>query len=759
MVITTTLGFPRIGPKRELKAALEAHWAGKLAAEGLHHTARCVRQDLHRRAAAAGLGMLPVGDFALYDHVLDMALTLGAVPARFDGAAHGAGLDLAFAMARGDRGIAALEMTKWFDTNYHYLVPELDEPTRFGLAWPKQRELWQEASAAGHATRAVLLGPLTFLTLAKVTAENRVRHLDSLLDAYAELLADLAAHGVREVQLDEPALVADLPSFAVEALPNVYERLRAATPELRLWLTPYFGGLDGPTLARVLRLPIDVLHLDLVRAPLQLDAVLPILPTHLALSLGLVDGRNIWVTDLGRAIGMAERAAAALGSERIAVATSCSLLHVPYTAAEETDLDPELRSWLAFMDEKLAELTVIGRAVDAGRAAVAAELDANRQALESRRRSARVRDFGARDRAAAVTADMARRRSPYPERRRAQQDKLHLPLLPATTIGSFPQTLEVRRARTRQRRGEISAESYEAFLRAETEKAVRLQEELGLDVLVHGEFERTDMVEYFGQQLAGFAFTRAGWVQSYGSRCVKPPIIYGDVARPHVMTVAWSSYAQSLTGRPVKGMLTGPVTILQWSFVRDDQPRSTTCRQIALAIRDEVQDLERAGIGLIQIDEPALREGLPLRREDWAAYLAWAGECFRIAASGVADSTQIHTHMCYAEFNDIIAAIAELDADVISIETTRSQMALLEAFSDFRYPNEIGPGVWDIHSPRVPEATEMAALLRRAAEHIPVERLWVNPDCGLKTRGWEETRAALANLVQAARDLRTELAQ
>ena len=487
--------------------------------------------------------------------------------------------------------------------------------------------------------------------------------------------------------------------------------------------------------------------------------MLPILPTHLALSLGLVDGRNIWVTDLERAIGTAERAAAALGSERIAVATSCSLLHVPYTAAEESDLDPELRSWLAFMDEKLAELTVIGRAVDAGRAAVAAELDANRQALESRRRSARVRDFGARDRAAAVTADMARRRSPYPERRRAQQDKLHLPLLPTTTIGSFPQTLEVRRARTRQRRGEISAESYEAFLRAETEKAVRLQEELGLDVLVHGEFERTDMVEYFGQRLAGFAFTRAGWVQSYGSRCVKPPIIYGDVARPYVMTVAWSSYAQSLTGRPVKGMLTGPVTILQWSFVRDDQPRSTTCRQIALAIRDEVQDLERAGIGLIQIDEPALREGLPLRREDWAAYLAWAGECFRIAASGVADSTQIHTHMCYAEFNDIIAAIAELDADVISIETTRSQMALLEAFSDFRYPNEIGPGVWDIHSPRVPEATEMAALLRRAAEHIPVERLWVNPDCGLKTRGWEETRAALANLVQAARDLRTELAR
>ncbi len=763
MVLTTVLGLPRIGAKRELKTALEAYWGGRSDVAALRQAAAGRRADHFARTDRAGLGESPVGDFALYDHVLDTALALGAVPPRFAGLRDAAPLELEFALARGVSGggaaLAALEMTKWFDTNYHYLVPELSPATRFESRWSKHRELWSEAKAAGRQARPVLLGPLTFLRLAKIegNAEPPAALVESLLEAYAAFLADLEADGVGSVQIDEPALVLD-PTPGLAALAeNAFQRLRRAAPGLRLWLATYFGAIAADLLPTVKRLPVDVLHLDLVRGGGQLEALLPGLPEGMGLSLGLVDGRNVWITDLERAIATAERAAGRLGPERVAIAASCSLLHVPYEAATETTLDAELRSWLAFAQEKMAELAVIGRALDSGRSAVASALDANRSALEARRRAPRVVDAAVRDRMAAVVPAMARRTSGYAERSRLQRSRLGLPLLPTTTIGSFPQTKEVRTARAAARKGEISNAEYTSFLREATTDAVRRQEAIGLDVLVHGEFERNDMVEYFGEQLSGVAFTQGGWVQSYGSRCVKPPIIYGDVARPQPMTVEWARFAQSLTDRPMKGMLTGPVTILQWSFVRDDQPRSATCRQIALAIRDEVQDLERAGIGIIQIDEPALREGLPLRRADWEAYLAWAGECFRLAASGVADATQIHTHMCYAEFNDIIEAIADLDADVISIETTRSRMELLQAFATFAYPNEIGPGIWDIHSPRVPGVEEMEELLLRAASRIPADRLWVNPDCGLKTRGWDEVSAALANLVGAARNVRARV--
>ncbi len=763
MVLTTVLGLPRIGAKRELKTALESFWAGRSDAAALGQAAAARRADLFARADRAGLGEVPVGDFALYDHVLDTALALGAIPRRFAELRGADPLDLAFALARGVSGggasLAALEMTKWFDTNYHYLVPELSPSTRFEGRWDKHRQLWSEARSAGRQARPVLVGPLTFLRLAKIedNAAPSAALVDSLLDAYAAFLADLEASGAKSVQIDEPALVLDPAPGTAELLEKSFRRLRRAAPGLRLWLATYFGPIATELRPTVKHLPVDVLHLDLVRGGSQLEALLPDLPAGMGLSLGLVDGRNIWITDLERAIGTAGRVAERLGPERVAVAGSCSLLHVPYEAATETALDPELRSWLAFAQEKMAEIAVIGRAVDSGRAAVASALEANRAALESRRRAPRVVDPAVRDRMAAVTPDMARRRSGYAERSRLQRRRLKLPLLPTTTIGSFPQTREVRTARAAARKGEISNAEYISFLREATADAVRRQEAIGLDVLVHGEFERNDMVEYFGEQLSGVAFTQGGWVQSYGSRCVKPPVIYGDVARPEPMTVEWARFAQSLTERPMKGMLTGPVTILQWSFVRDDQPRAATCRQLALAIRDEVQDLEQAGIGIIQIDEPALREGLPLRRQDWQGYLAWAGECFRLAASGVADETQIHTHMCYAEFNDIIEAIAGLDADVISIETTRSRMELLHAFGTYNYPNEIGPGIWDIHSPRVPSVAEMEELLLRAAVCIPADRLWVNPDCGLKTRGWAEVEQALGNLVAATRNLRAKL--
>ncbi|MEN5117695.1 5-methyltetrahydropteroyltriglutamate--homocysteine S-methyltransferase [Luteimonas sp. TWI662] len=752
----TNLGFPRIGRKRELKRAVERHWRGEADAAQLQAVARDLRLRHWRLQREAGVATPPSNDFSLYDQVLDAAFGFDAIPERYRALADADPLAGYFALARGHQqdgiDLHALEMTKWFDTNYHYLVPELQAGQRFALRDDKPVREYLEAKAEGIETRPVLLGPVTLLWLSKtVDGSDRFALLDALLPVYAELLARLHAAGAAWVQIDEPALVLDLDPAVRAAFDRAYATLaQGARP--KLLLATYFGALDD-NLPLAASLPVDGLHVDLVRGREQLDAVLGALPAGRTLSLGLVDGRNIWRTRLDDALVLARYAIDARGGDAVWLAPSCSLLHVPVDLAGETALDDELRGWLAFARQKLDELRLLAEALadpDAAEPALAKARDA----IAARRASPRVQRPAVAARVAALDASASRRATPYAARRAAQDALRPLPLWPTTTIGSFPQTLEVREARAAHKSGKLSQADYDAFIADQIAQCVRVQEDLGLDVLVHGEFERNDMVEYFGEQLDGFAFTKNGWVQSYGSRCVKPPVIYGDVARPAPMTVRWSRYAQSLTPRPMKGMLTGPVTVLQWSFVRDDQSRADTCRQIALALRDEVTDLEAAGIGVIQIDEPALREGLPLRRADWAAYLDWAVESFRISASGVADTTQIHTHMCYSEFNDIIEAVAAMDADVISIETSRSRMELLEAFVRFRYPNGIGPGVYDIHSPRVPDVEEMTALLRRAAESIPVAQLWVNPDCGLKTRGWPETRAALSALVAAARTLR-----
>ncbi len=751
------LGFPRIGARRELKRATEAFWAGEHDLAALERTAAELRAANWATQRAAGVDVVPANDFSFYDQVLDLTATLGAVPPRFGHGGGPVGLDTYFAMARGTDAAPAMEMTKWFDTNYHYIVPELHAQQRFELASSKAVDEFREAKAQGLHTRPVLIGPLTWLALGKSKEPGfePLTLLPRLLPVYAELLERLAAAGADWVQIDEPVLALDLTAAQRDAYTRAYAALADAGP--KLMLATYFEGLrDNTELAA--SLPVAGLHVDLVRAPDQLEPVQAALRPDSVLSLGVVDGRNVWRTDLDAALAPVERAVARLGAERIEVAPSCSLLHSPVDLDLETDLDPELKSWMAFAKQKLGEVATLAQAAGEGREAVAEALAASRDAVASRRRSPRIHNAAVAERLAAVGPADARRASPYDERRAAQRAHLDLPPFPTTTIGSFPQTREVRQKRAAFRRGDLDRAAYERFLEAETERAVRLQEELGLDVLVHGEFERNDMVEYFGEQLGGFAFTRHGWVQSYGSRYVKPPVIFGDVTRPAPMTVRWSAFAQSLTDRPVKGMLTGPVTILQWSFVRDDIPRADTCRQIALAIRDEVQDLEEAGVRLIQIDEPAMREGLPLRRADWDHYLAWAVACFRLASSGVADATQIHTHMCYAEFNDIMPSIAALDADVISIETSRSAMELLDGFVDFRYPNEIGPGVWDIHSPRVPASDEMRRLLEKAVHVLPRERLWVNPDCGLKTRGWPEVKASLAHMVEAAKALRDDAA-
>jgi len=699
---------------------------------------------------------VPCNDFSLYDHVLDTAFGFDAIPQRYRALADADPLAGYFAMARGRQqdgtDLPALEMTKWFDTNYHYLVPELHAGQRFALRSDKPVAEFLEAKALGLNARPVLLGPVSFLLLSKtVDGSDRLALLDALLPAYAELLDRLRAAGAQWVHLDEPCLVLDLDDDDRGAFRRAYAAL-AGADRPKLLLATYFGALgDNAELAA--SLPVDGLHVDLVRAPGQLDAVLDALPPERLLSLGLVDGRNVWRTDLDRALALAQRARDRVGGDRLQLAPSCSLLHAPIDATLETALPADLHGWLAFARQKIEELRTLADALN-GLPSAASTLDVARERLAARGASPRVHRPAVAARVASLEAGAGRRASAYPARRTAQRARLRLPPFPTTTIGSFPQTHAVRQARARHRSGKLSQADYDAFLAAETERCVRVQEQVGLDVLVHGEFERNDMVEYFGEQLDGFAFTRNGWVQSYGSRCVKPPIIYGDVSRPAPMTVRWSQYAQSLTQRPMKGMLTGPVTVLQWSFVRDDQPREATCRQIALALRDEVLDLERAGIGVIQIDEPALREGLPLRRADWQAYLDWAVACFRIAASGVRDETQVHTHMCYSEFNDIIEAVAAMDADVISIETSRSRMELLDAFVQFKYPNEIGPGVYDIHSPRVPDQAEMVELLEKATAVLAPEQLWINPDCGLKTRGWPETRAALEAMVAAAQAMR-----
>lgn len=763
MVTTSNLGCARIGANRELKKVLEKYWSGKSPADELLAVGKTIRHENWQMQQEAGIHTLPVGDFSLYDHVLDTAFLLDVIPQRFRDMQFTSDLDLYFAMARGRagaHGAQALEMTKWFDTNYHYLVPEFQASETFQLRGAKLIDHYKEATTLGYRSRPVILGPASFLHLGKsrVPGLQPFDLVEPAIHGYERLLQALAASGATSVQIDEPLLALDLTEEQRQAIGYAFQRFSTAVPQMKILVATYFGAL-GANLDLALHLPISALHLDLVRAPEQLDDALRHAPSSLTLSLGLVDGRNIWRTDLNRALAMAERAVDRLSSDRVSIAPSCSLLHVPCDLNLETSLAPEIKSWLAFGRQKLHEVAIIAKALNTGRNSVRAELDDNARMLTARRTSPRVVHSDTQERLAAVGTRDLTRRTDHGHRSRQQQALLHLPALPTTTIGSFPQTEELRRQRLRMKKHEISTAEYDGFIRKEIENTIRQQEAIGLDVLVHGEAERNDMVEYFGELLGGFAFTENGWVQSYGSRCVKPPLIYGDVFRKAPMTVAWWQFAQSLTPRPVKGMLTGPVTILQWSFVRDDQPRRDTCLQIALAIRDETLDLERAGCRIIQIDEPALREGLPLRVADAPAYLSWAVDCFKLASAGAGDATQIHTHMCYADFNDIVDAIAAMDADVISLESARSQMELLDAFAQHHYPNDIGPGVYDIHSPRVPDEAEMMALLAKALQAIPVEHLWVNPDCGLKTRRWEEATPALLNMVAAARRMRERISQ
>ena len=700
----------------------------------------------------AGIQLIPVGDFSYYDQMLNMTTLLGAAPSRFGFTDSTLNLTQYFTLARGDKSNFAMEMTKWFDTNYHYLVPEFLNTTEFRLGSEWLFEEVEEAQVLGINAKPVLIGPLTYLYLGKEkhAGLRRLNLLPKLIPVYQQILARLKAQGVEWVQIDEPALVLDLPQEWVDALAPTYAALSQGAP--KILLATYFDSVEKH--AELLKaLPVAGLHIDLVRAPYQADSFLRNFPEDKILSVGIVDGRNIWRCNIAAALQKLNTLRETLG-ERLWVAPSCSLLHVPVDLAQETNLDKTLKSWMAFATQKLAEVATLARGATQGKEAIAPQLSQTNAALESRVYSPKVYDRAVRKRMAALTPQDAQRQSPFAERIAKQQARFNLPAFPTTTIGSFPQTADIRAARADYKQSRISAAEYQAEMRAEIQRAVRKQEALGLNVLVHGEAERNDMVEYFGEQLQGFAFTEYGWVQSYGSRCVKPPIIYGDISRPHPMTVEWAQYAQSLTGKPMKGMLTGPITILQWSFVRNDIPRADTALQIALAIRDEVRDLEQADIAIIQIDEAAMREGLPLKKSDWPFYLDWSVRAFRVCSSGVKNDTQIHTHMCYSEFNDILPAIAAMDADVITIETSRSDMELLEAFRGFHYPNDIGPGVYDIHSLRVPSIEEMLRLMRKALAVIPANRLWINPDCGLKTRGWPEVEAALQNMVAVARQLR-----
>jgi len=757
MAKTHILGFPRIGEKRELKFALESFWRGEADDAYLADLGRQLKQRHWSAQQAAGLDMVAAGDFAFYDQMLNQTVLLGALPKRFGFDEKVLTLSQYSQLARGNKAQHAMEMTKWFDTNYHYLVPELSPDTRFdgGVEWFFDDV--RDAIATGAKVKPVLVGPVTYLWLSKthVPGFDRLSLLPLLLIAYQRILKQLAGLGVEWVQIDEPALCLELPAAWLDALDDACVALCGSG--VKLLLATYFDDA-GEHAERVCRLPVHGVHIDAVRAPQQVDAWRRHLPKDAVLSVGIIDGRNIWRTDLRRALNILRPLHEALG-DRLWIAPSCSLLHVPVSLNAETQLDAEIKSWLAFATEKLAELNTLARALNLGEAAVVLELTESDSARASRRHCVRVTNDMVQKRLAALTDAMAERASPFSQRIAVQREKLPLPPLPTTTIGSFPQTPAIRQTRAARKRGEIAELEYLSRMRDEIKLAVERQEAIGLDVLVHGEAERNDMVEYFGELLWGYAFTENGWVQSYGSRCVKPPLIYGDVFRPEPMTVETTKFAQSLTTKPMKGMLTGPVTMLQWSFVRDDQPRSVTATQLALAIREEVADLEKAGIGIIQIDEPAFREGLPLKRRDWPGYLAWAVRAFKLSASAVTDATQIHTHMCYSEFNDILDSIAAMDADVITIETSRSNMELLQGFAGFDYPNDIGPGVYDIHSPRVPTVEEMLRLLSRAATVIAPERLWVNPDCGLKTRGWPETEAALGNMIAAARQLRVQLAE
>lgn len=752
------LGYPRIGAKRELKFALESFWRKESTCESLQTTAKSLRVCHWQKQLDSGLAFVTTNDFSLYDHVLDHTVLFGAQPKRFAKLPFGekniSPEDAYFALARGNLEQPAMEMTKWLDTNYHYIVPELNGDTQFSINADNFFNQVDEAQKHSKNVKPVLLGPVSFLYLSKARDINKLDLLDSLAQQYAHLLQELYAKKVEWVQIDEPIFALDLDDAWLKAFEHAYTWFRTLRP--KLLLTTYFANVSRYQ-GFITQLPVDGIHIDCVRAPEQLGPWVNAIPSYWILSVGVIDGRNIWRTDLDEALALLEPWASRLG-ERLWIAPSCSLLHTPVTLEHETKLDTEIKSWLAFADEKLIELSIIAKALNNGIDSVANELAVSRAAIASRSSSGRVHDHAVKARILGLDCLNENRDSVFEVRAKVQKRKLNLPLLPTTTIGSFPQTPDIRASRAAFKKGEISQIKYDADMESHIAYAIAQQEEIGLDVLVHGEAERNDMVEFFGEQLAGYAFTQNGWVQSYGSRCVKPPVIYGDVYRPKPMTVDTASFAQSLSARPVKGMLTGPITMLQWSFVRDDQPRETTALQLALAIRDEVDDLQKAGISIIQIDEPALREGLPLQKAAWAHYLSWAVRAFKLSASIAKDDTQIHTHMCYAEFNDILPAIAAMDADVITIETSRSAMELLDAFGEFEYPNDIGPGVYDIHSPRVPSIEAMEKLVKRAFEVIPAERLWINPDCGLKTRGWEETKLALQNMVTVAKNLRAELA-
>jgi 5-methyltetrahydropteroyltriglutamate--homocysteine methyltransferase len=765
---THNLGYPRIGSDRELKKACEKYWAGKISVEELMITSRNIRHRNWITQKDLGIDWIPTNDFSYYDQVLDMSLMVGAIPKRYNEVIldkSNTELDLYFAMARGYQkegiDIKAMEMTKWFDTNYHYIVPEFENNQKFSLFSTKVIDEYLEAKKAGINAKPVIIGPVSYLLLGKEKEENfnKLDLIESILPVYLEILHRLKEEGVEWVQFDEPFLALDLDTKAKETYRYAYKEIHKQIPYINKILATYFDGLKD-NLHLSFSLPVQALHIDLVRFPEQLDEILGNIPEKLLLSLGIIDGRNIWKNDFEKSLEVIHKTISKIGKDRIMIAPSCSLLHSPVDLELETDtkvLSPEIKNWLAFAKQKIDEVVTLKRlAENEDTPELQKKLQENKDAAISRKTSALIHNEKVKEKIRNIEKTEDKRLSVFSERKKKQAESLHLPLFTTTTIGSFPQTSEVRSWRSKLKKRLITPLEYEEFIKKEIEKAIRFQEKIGIDVLVHGEFERNDMVEYFGEQLEGVAFSKNGWVQSYGSRCVKPPIIYGDIFRPNPMTVKWSSYAQSLTNKHVKGMLTGPVTILQWSFVRDDQPRKETCFQIALAIREEVLDLEKAGIRIIQIDEPAIREGLPLRKKDWDKYLEWAIKAFRIASSGVKDQTQIHTHMCYSEFNDIIQNIADMDADVITIECSKSDMKLLNIFSKFKYPNDIGPGVYDIHSPRIPSKKEMVYLLQKAIKSIPVGQLWINPDCGLKTRGWEETEKALIEMVGAAKELRKQ---
>jgi 5-methyltetrahydropteroyltriglutamate--homocysteine methyltransferase len=764
-MLTNNLGYPRMGANRELKKASEQYWAGDISRDELFLVAKNLREKHWKLQQEAGIDLVPCNDFSFYDQVLDMSILLGAIPKRYTPVVTEISgndeIDLYFAMARGYQknglDITAMEMTKWFDTNYHFIVPEFFGDQEFKLFSSKLFGEFNHAkSFMGKTPKPVIIGPVSYLLLGKEkeTGFDRIDLIKKIVPVYISLLNKLKDDYKAEwIQLDEPFLAMDLDEKQKQAFCYAYDEIKRHCPFIKTLVTTYFESI-GDNISLATSLPVCALHLDLVRAPGQLAEVMKQIPPKMSLSLGLVDGRNIWINDYESSLSLIRLAIDQVGEDRLMIAPSCSLLHTPFDLDLETELPTGIKKWMTFAKQKLQEVNSLNQIYQGINAEA---LDDNKTAIESRKNSPLIHNPKVKERIAAFKTSDAERRSPFIVRQKLQRARFKLPMFPTTTIGSFPQTADIRGLRQKLKKQEISQEHYNAEIARATTEAIRWQEEIGIDVLVHGEFERNDMVEYFGEQLNGFLFTKNGWVQSYGSRCVKPPVIYGDVSRPVDMTVRWSGFAQNKTGKPMKGMLTGPVTILQWSFVRNDQSRSLTTMQIALAIRDEVIALEKAGIGIIQIDEPAIREGLPLRRKDWATYLDWAVRAFRISASGVKDETQIHTHMCYSEFNDIIDQVAAMDADVITIETSRSQMELLDAFAEFKYPNEIGPGVYDIHSPRVPSVEEMISLLEKAITLLPAKNIWVNPDCGLKTRKWPETKQALMNMVKAAEGMRSKI--